>query len=109
MRFILPFFLIGLLFPFISVADEVTHQLGNSGYAVRWAMQEGANEKSHEHYRKAVELQAKARLKFQQRYISEAMDLSRQAEEEAKIAIKESKEQCISNVPAVSCYPYSRY
>lgn len=92
------------------MADEYTHQLGNSGYALRWAMDAGANVKSHERYRKAVELQRQARIKFKQRYLKESMDLSREAEKEALLARQESlKETCIQLVPALSCYPHPTY
>lgn len=95
-----------LLLPQISTADDVTHQLGNSAYLVRWAMQEGADEKSNDHYRKAVELQRKAELKFKHRFVTEALELSREAEKEAKIALKESLGyKCIQYETALKCYP----
>lgn len=70
-------------------ADEMTHQLGNSGYALRWAMQEGASQKSPEHYWKAVALQRRARVKFSDHALREALTLSQEAEKEAHLALKD--------------------
>lgn len=88
------FFIIFAFFYFYGTpirADEITHRLGNSGYAVRDAMHAGAAKKSPRHYRKAVDLQRMARIKFSQRYLNEAIELSRQAEVEARLALKESR------------------
>lgn len=74
----------------MSFADEYTHQLGNSGYAVREAMQQKANTKSPELYWKAVKLQREARLAFQSENLEKAMELSREAEKLAKQALKEA-------------------
>lgn len=81
-----------ILFSSFLQADEVTHQLGNSGYAVREAMQAGAAKKSPEHYWEAVRLQRQARILFSKRYIKKAVALSIQAEEEAKKALEESRD-----------------
>lgn len=70
-------------------ADEITHQLGNSGYAVRWAMQEGAAKKSPEHYAQALKLQQEAKAKFAHENEKEAMRLSQEAEKEARLAIQD--------------------
>lgn len=79
-----------LFFSPLAAADEVTHQLGNSGYAIRWAMDEGAAKKSPEHYWRAVELQGQAKAKLAAENEKEALRLSREAEKEAKLALKES-------------------
>jgi len=80
-----------LLSPVLSHADELTHQLGNSGYAVRWAMHLGANKKSPTHYRTAVKLQKQAREKFRHENDAEAKRLSEEAYKEAMLAVEESK------------------
>ena len=73
------------------LANEHTHQLGNSGYAIREAMHEGAATKSPDKYWEALRLQNEAKEKFKQRYFNEAMELSKQAYSLAKEALQESK------------------
>ncbi len=73
------------------LANEHTHQLGNSGYAIREAMHEGAATKSPVKYWEALRLQNEAKEKFKQRYFNEAMELSKQAYTLAKEAYQESK------------------
>lgn len=70
-------------------ADEVTHQLGNAAYAIRWARLEGANTKSPEHYRKAVALYRQAQIDFSNRALKKAVTLSQEASMEARFALKE--------------------
>ncbi len=74
---------ISLLSPVLR-ADEWTHQLGNSGYAVREAMHAGANKSHNEQYQEAVQWQKKARNLFSQFNRDESMDASRKAEDLAK-------------------------
>lgn len=86
--------LILLLVFFVSspvLANEHTHQLGNSGYAIREAMHEGAATKSPAKYFEALRLQNEAKEKFKSRYFKEAMELSKQAYTLAKEAYQESK------------------
>lgn len=84
------YLLLGLsLLSSVAWADEITHQLGNSGYAVRWAMQAGATKKSPEHYARALKLQREAKIKFARENEQEAIRLSQEAEKEARLALKD--------------------
>ncbi len=68
------------------LADETTHQLGNSGYAIRWAMQEGGAKKNPDHYARALKLQREAKAKLAHENEEEAIRLSREAEKEARLS-----------------------
>ncbi len=87
-RYFFLFLTIFLATPFAK-ADEVTHQLGNAAYAIRWARLEGANAKSPEHYRKAVELYRQAQIDFENRELKKAVLLSQESRTEARLALKE--------------------
>lgn len=80
--------LLALLFSPLAIADEWTHQLGNSGYAIREAMQKGAPTKCPERYRQALVLQNQAKEAFKSRARQRSMDLSRKAEIEARALLK---------------------
>lgn len=85
------FVLMALSFASVNgFADEVTHQLGNSGYAVREAMLDHADLLSPEYYYSAASWQQRARELFAQRKIKQALAASHTAEQMAKIAIKQS-------------------
>ena len=73
-----------------TLADEVTHQLGNSGYAIREAMQAGAPRKSPASYFKALNLQNQAKKAFSNENLEMAIQVSKEAEAEAKLALKKS-------------------
>ncbi|EKD41916.1 MAG: hypothetical protein ACD_73C00442G0004 [uncultured bacterium] len=64
----------------VVMADEYTHQLGNSGYAIRFARIEHADRESPKEYRQAVKLQRKAQNLFAQQKMTEAMEISKKAE-----------------------------
>lgn len=91
MRLIVSLILLGLFHSVPAFADEITHQLGNSGYAIREAMQNGANRKSPEHYWTALRLQNQAKRAFRAGAYQRAVELSKQAETEAKLAIEASR------------------
>ncbi len=73
------------------LADEWTHQLGNSGYAIREAMHEGAAKKSPNAYFRAVKLQRRAYQAFHDRALEKSRDLSQQAYDLAKKAYADSR------------------
>ena len=74
-----------------TLADEVTHQLGNSGYAIREAMQAGAPRKSPASYFKALNLQRQAKKAFNDENLEMALKVSKEAETEAKQALAQSQ------------------
>lgn len=78
------------IIPMFVFADDITHQIGNSGYAIRRAMQMGAEQKSPEHYKKAVQLQEEAKGFFYLRKKSSALERSLEAEKEANLAFQEA-------------------
>jgi hypothetical protein len=75
----------------LAQADEWTHQLGNSGYAIREAMHEGAAKKSPNAYFRAVKLQTQAYRAFHARDLEGSRELSKQAYDLAKRAYEDSK------------------
>lgn len=71
-------------------ADEYTHQLGNSGYAIRFARIEHADVEAPKEYRQAVKLQRKAQVLFAEQQLTEAVEISKKAEVLAWDAYKKS-------------------
>lgn len=90
MRAIIFTILFSALISQVGFSDEWTHQLGNSGYAIREAMNRGASKKSPLHYWKAVKLQEQAKNKLRHENLDEAIRLSRLAFREAKLAYHEA-------------------
>ncbi|MBI2339961.1 MAG: hypothetical protein HYU99_06315 [Deltaproteobacteria bacterium] len=80
-------FLLAVLVPSISSADEITHSLGNAVYAVREARIWHADTKSPDHYRVAVNLLQKAQNTANK---DEALHLAAEAEKEAQLALQEA-------------------
>lgn len=92
MKLLIVIFFVFISFLSLSIqADELTHQLGNSGYAIREAMQAKAYDKSPGHYWKSVYLQRQARIMLQKRKLELAMQLSVEAQREAKMALEQSQ------------------
>lgn len=91
MKILFLFFFILFFVGGVARADEFTHQLGNSLYAIRAARLECAFKRSPDYYFRAVRAQMKAQKKFANRALVEATHLSLTAEREAKLALKEAK------------------
>jgi hypothetical protein len=85
------FFFLLTLFATPAFASETTHLIGTTGYMIREAMFAKANKKDPVNYWEAVRLQREAKKAFRGkrkggRNLPEAVELTRQAYERAKLA-----------------------